>query len=136
MTESPAEELDDLDVDLDDVSREVEEIVETIRGADEGKLRLAIRYGGDDHEVVYVRDDIAAAFSEVELEERVETLVMKGLGDPAEEGALFDFGRLDATVRWYDAVVVAHFPVREWSGLVFTFERETESLDAIVEEYF
>jgi hypothetical protein len=136
MTDSPAEELDDIDEEIDDGSDEVGEVVEQVREADEGSLRLVARYGGDDHEVVCLRDDIEAQFSPEELEARVETLVMKGLGDPAEEGALFDFGRLDATVRWYDAVVVAHFPIREWSGLVFTFDRETDSLDDIVDEYF
>lgn len=136
MTDSPAEELDDIDDDLDDASDEVGAVVDHIRDADEGALRLVVRYGGDDHEAVYVRGDIADQFSETELEERIETLVMKGLGDPAQEGALYDFGGLDATVRWYDAVVVAHFPVREWSGLAFTFDRRTDSLDAIVDEYF
>jgi len=136
MTDAPTEELDDIEDDLDDASDEGREIVDGIRESDEGALRAAVRYGGDDHEVVYLRDDIAAQFSADELDERVETLVMKGLGDPAEEGALFDFGTLDATVRWYDAVVVAHFPVREWSGLLFTFDRESDSLDAIVDEYF
>jgi len=136
MTDSPAEELDDIDDDLDDASDEVGAVVDHIREADEGRLRLVVRYGGDDHETVYVREDIADQFSDLELDERVETLVMKGLGDPAQEGALYDFGDLDATVRWYDAVVVAHFPVREWSGLVFTFDRDTDSLDAIVDEYF
>ncbi|QPV61970.1 hypothetical protein I7X12_14580 [Halosimplex litoreum] len=136
MTDSPAEELDDIESDLADASDEGREIVDQIRESDEGALRAAVRYGGDDHEVVYIREDIEAQFSEAELDERVETLVMKGLGDPTEEGALFDFGGLDATVRWYDAVVVAHFPVREWSGLVFTFDRESDSLGDIVDEYF
>ncbi|WP_123538679.1 hypothetical protein [Halosimplex salinum] len=136
MTDTPAEELEDIDDDLEDVSEEVEAIVDHIQEGDEGRLRMAIKYGADDHETVYVRDDVADQFSEAELEERVETLVMKGLGDPAHEGALFDFGNLDATVRWYDAVVVAHFPVGEWSGLVFTFDRETESLDALVDQFF
>jgi hypothetical protein len=136
MTDSPAEELDDIESELADVSDEGREIVDQIRESDEGALRVAVRYGGDDHEIVYLREDIAAQFSAAELDERVETLVMKGLGDPAQEGALFDFGALDATVRWYDAVVVAHFPVREWSGLVFTFDRDSESLGDIVDEYF
>ncbi|QLH79756.1 hypothetical protein HZS55_21750 [Halosimplex rubrum] len=136
MTDSPDEELDDIESDLADASDEGREIVDGIRESDEGALRAAARYGGDDHEVVYLREDIAAQFTDAELEERVETLVMKGLGDPAQEGALFDFGTLDATVRWYDSVVVAHFPVREWSGLVFTFDRESQSLGDIVDEYF
>jgi len=136
MTDTPAENLDDIESDLGDVSQELSAIVDQVRSGDEGTLRLVVKYSGDDHEVVHVRDDIQAQFSETELDERVETLVMKGLGDPAQEGALFDFGTLDATVRWYDAVVVAHLPVREWSGLVFTFDRETESLDALVDEYF
>ena len=136
MTDSPAEELDDIDSDLDDVSDEVESIVDHIRSTDRGALRAAVRYGGDEYETLYVRDDIDAEFSDEEYDERVERLVMKGLSDPAEEGTLSDFGGLDATVRWYETVVVAHFPVREWSGLVFTFDRQIESLQALVDEYF
>ena len=136
MTDSPAEELDDIEPDLADASDEGREIVDQIRDSDEGALRAVVRYRGDGHDIVYLREDIEAQFSDAERDERVETLVMKGLGDPAEEGALFDFGGLDATVRWYDAVVVAHFPVREWSGLVFTFDRESESLADLVDEYF
>jgi len=136
MTDSPAEELDDIDSDLNDVSEEVESIVDSIRTRDRGALRAAVSYGGDEYETLYLREDIESQFSDEEYDERVETLVMKGLSDPAEEGALADFGGLDATVRWYDTVVVAHFPVREWSGLVFTFDRQTESLQALVDEYF
>jgi len=136
MTDTPAEDLDEIEADVDDGSDEVGEIVEQIRGDDDGRLRLVVRYDGDDHDVVYVREDIEAGFTPDELEERVETLVMKGLGDPSQEGALYDFGDLDATIRWYEAVVVAHFPIGEWSGLVFTLERETDSLDGLVERYF
>lgn len=136
MTDAPGDDLDEIDRDLDDLSEEVEDVVERILTADEGDLRLAIQYAGDDHEAIYVREDVAAAFSDAELEERVETLVMKGLGDPAREGALYDFGTLDATIRWYEAVVVAYFPVRDWSGLVFTFDREAESLQGIVDQHF
>jgi len=136
MTDSPAEELDDIEPDLADASDEGREIVDQIRDSDEGALRAVVRYRGDGHDIVYLREDIEAQFSDAERDERVETLVMKGLGDPAEEGALFDFGTLDATVRWYNSVVVAYFPVREWSGLIFTFDRESESLSDIVDEYF
>lgn len=136
MTGSPVEELDELDSDLDDASEEANAVVEHIREAEDGRLRLVGRYGGDEHDVVYVREDVEAQFEDGDLETAVETLVMKGLSDPTDEEPLHDFGSLDATVRWYDSVVVAHSPVREWSGLVFTFDRETVSLDAIVKASF
>jgi hypothetical protein len=78
---------------------------------------------------------VAETLSGPEREERAETLVMKGLSDPPQEGALFDFGTLDATLRFYDNVIVAHFPYREWSGLVFTLDRTEAPLVDLVDEH-
>jgi hypothetical protein len=45
-------------------------------------LRVVIRYEGDEHEIVYVRDGVAEMYSPEELEEKVKQLVVKGLSDP------------------------------------------------------
>lgn len=127
---------DEVSADLDDVASDTQALIDTILDGSGETVRMAIRYSGDDYEVEYLRDDIAAQFTDDELAERVKTLTFKGLGDPTEEGPLFDFGQLAATVRWYDDVVVAHFPVREWSGLIFTFDRVTDSLLDVADEHF
>lgn len=101
--------------------------VDTLRAQTDDSLRLVVRYEDDDHDVFYVRADVNERFDEVGeeslvLEDRVQTLVLKGLGDPLEEESLDEFGSLRATFRWFDDVVVAAYPTGEWSGVVATFD--------------
>ncbi|MFC7027445.1 hypothetical protein ACFQJ5_07350 [Halomicroarcula sp. GCM10025324] len=136
-TEEALEEVsDDVSGDAEDLDDEAKELVDAILDGSGDTVRMAIQYSGDEYDLLFVREDVEAQFSEAEMAERVKTLMFKGLGDPVEESALFDFGHLDATVRWYDSVVVASFPVREWSGLVFTFDRVTDSLLDLADEHF
>ncbi|WP_336001130.1 hypothetical protein [Halorientalis halophila] len=134
--DAPSDEIAEIDeADLDDVDDDVRVLIDDLRAESDASLRSAIRYTADDYEVLFLREDVAAALSIPEREERAEALVMKGLGDPPQEGALFDFGTLDATMRFYDNVLVAHFPYREWSGLVFTFDRTEAPLVDLVHEH-
>jgi hypothetical protein len=134
--DAPSDELAEIDEDdLDDVDDHVRDLIDDLREESDASLRSAIRYTADDYEVLFLREDVAETLSHPEREERAETLVMKGLGDPPQEGALFDFGTLDATMRFYDNVLVAHFPYREWSGLVFTFDRTEAPLVDLVGEH-
>ncbi len=142
MVETPSdppqdldEELTEFEDDLDDVDPEARDLIEALRDADDASLRLAAQYSGDDATLLFVSEAIDARYADHELEARVEALVVKGLGDPPREEQLHDFGRLDATVRWYDEVMVAHFPYREWSGLVFTFDRQASPLVDLAGDY-
>jgi RNA polymerase subunit RPABC4/transcription elongation factor Spt4 len=90
--------------------------------ADERALRLAVHFEGQAIEPLFVRDDVRAQFPPTELRQRLEELALKGLGDPQRDEPLYDFGTLDATIRWYDEVLVATFPTGEWSGLLFVFD--------------
>lgn len=129
-------EPDEIDRDVASLDDEVRALIDAILAEGDETLRLVVRYAGDDYEVVYARDDVTAGFTESELAARVETIVMQGLGDPDTEGALYDFGALDATIRWYDEAVVAHVPIGEWRGLVFTLDRTTESLVELAGRFF
>lgn len=142
MVETPPDPGQDLDErlgafeeDFDDIDEEIRDLIDRLREETDASLRLAIRYTGEDIHVVFVREDIHERYAAPELEERVEALVMKGLGDPPREESLFDFGELDATIRWYEGVLVAHFPYREWSGLVFTFDRQESPLVDLAQEF-
>jgi hypothetical protein len=129
------DELEEMASDLTDLDAEIRDLIEAVRGETEASLRLAVRYSGDDTGLLYIREDLQERYSEPELAERVDSLVMKGLGDPPREESLFDFGRLDATIRWYDEVLVATFHYREWSGLVFAFDREDSPLVDLAAEF-
>lgn len=122
-----------LDSDIDSLDENVRELIDTILADRDDALRVIVRYGGEDHEVVYARSDVTDGFTEAELATRVRTFIMQGLSEPEQDGPLYDFGELDAAVRWYDQAVVAHIPLGEWTGLVFTFDRTTESLVEIAQ---
>jgi hypothetical protein len=129
------EELTEYEGDLADVDEDVRGLVGALRDETDASLRLAVRYSGDDYDVLFARPDVSEQFTEPELETRVETLVFKGQGDPPTETALGDFGTLEAVMRWYEGVIVAHFPVREWSGLVFTFDRRESPIVDLANRY-
>lgn len=132
----PPADFDALDEsELDDVDGDVRDLIEDLRAESDASLRLAIRYTADDYEVLFAREDVADQFPGPELGQRVETLVMKGLGDPPQENTLFDFGSLESTLRFYDNALVAHFPYREWSGFVFTLDRTDAPLVDLVGEH-
>lgn len=102
----------------------VEELHENV----DASLRLAFRYEGEEYDLVHVSETVDAQYTDGELEERVKTLLMKALGDPPQEQALYDFGELNSTVRFFDEVIVAVFPDEEWSGVVVVFDREESPL--------
>lgn len=127
--------LADVGEDLEDevaaegaVDTPLGEFVSSLRSATDDSLRLVVRFSGEDHEVRYVRDDVRESHSEESFAERVRTLVLKGLGDPAHDDTLEDFGDLDATVRWFDEVVVATYPYGEWSGVIAVLDRRDAPL--------
>jgi hypothetical protein len=107
----------------DDETESLREFVRALRTESDESLRLVVRYRGDRQRLLYVRDDVEAETSADDLDERIRTLTLRGIGDSPRESVLDDFGTLEATLRWYDEVLVATFPYREWSGVIAVFER-------------
>ncbi|MBX0286173.1 hypothetical protein EGH22_07525 [Halomicroarcula sp. F28] len=132
---SDIDDLETIDEETPSMPAEARDLVEAIRDDTADTLQLAVRYSGEGYDIVYLRADIDEQFSDPELEEQVETLMLKGHGDPPQEGALFNFGSLNATMRFYDESLVVHFPTGEWTGLVFVLDQEAESLLDIVESH-
>lgn len=117
----------------------VRSLVESLRAGEcepsADAVRLIFRYEGDDRDVVHVRDDVDEAYTDPELEQRIETLAMKGLGDPPRQGALHEFGELRATVRWFDEAVCVYAPDDEWAGVMVVLDRTDLSTVESVLEY-
>ncbi|MFC7071360.1 hypothetical protein [Halobaculum lipolyticum] len=141
LTEELADPPSDLDEELDGAADElatldpeIRDLIEAVRD-DEGTLRVAVRYEGREIEPLFVRDDVRELFPPTELRQRMEELVLKGLGDPKRDAPLHDYGSLDATIRWYDEVLVASFPSGEWSGILFVFDRAEAPLVDLVGRY-
>lgn len=96
-------------------------------------LRLAVWYGGDDHELVYVRSDVREMYSPEEFEEKVKELVIEGLGSGGRDQFRM-LGEMNAVVRQFDQAVVLHFPIDEFTGLAVTFDGDSvPSIDTLVD---
>jgi len=107
-------------------------LVERYRTISPDGLRLAIRYEGERHDVVYVRDDVSEMYTPEELEEKVKQLVVDGLGDPPAQEQFRLYGDMNAVVRQFEHAVVLHFPVDEFTGLAVTFDSDmAPSLDTL-----
>jgi hypothetical protein len=125
-------DLDEIEAELsehaDDGSAPAGEFVASLREAADGDVRMVARYDGETSRLLFVRADLRERYTDAEKRERLEALVMHGLGDPTEESALADYGSLNATFRWYDDAVVATYPTGEWTGIVATFDRRASPL--------
>jgi hypothetical protein len=132
--ETAEAEVAEAAADAGDDDGPLSEFAAALRDATDESLRSVTRYDGERHELLYRRADLREATDPAAERERVETLVMKALGDVRKESTLDDYGPLQATVRYFEHVVVAVYPTGDWSGVVATFDREASPLvDAAVE---
>jgi hypothetical protein len=107
-------------------------LVERYRAITPDGLRLAMMYEGDEHEMIYVRDDVAEMYSPEELEEKVKQLAVEGLSAPPTQEQFRLFGDMRTVIREFDKAVVLHFPLDEFSGLAVTFDSDVApSLDTL-----
>jgi hypothetical protein len=129
MTDSLRDAEADIRADAgDDETEPLREFVRALRTQTDEAVRLVVRYQGDEHEILYARDDVRTEYGDAGLDERAEALSLRAIGDPPREAELDDLGTLEATLRWYDDALVATFPYREWSGVVAAFDREESAL--------
>lgn len=96
-------------------------------------LRLAVWYGGDDHELIYVRPEVREMYSPEEFEEKVKELVIEGLGSGGRDQFRM-LGEMNAVIREFDQAVILHFPIDEFTGLAVTFDGDSvPSIDTLVD---
>jgi hypothetical protein len=112
----------------------VDSLVERYEGAAPASLQVAVWYDGDEHELVYVRDDVREAYSPEELEEKVKQLVVEGISDPPTQEQFRLYGEMSVVVRRFESAVVFHFPLDEFAGVAVTFDRDTvPSIDSLAD---
>lgn len=134
-----SDSLRDVEADIredvgDHETEPLREFVRALRTQTDDSLRLVVRYQGDEHEVLYVREDVREQFGD-DLDQRAQSFALRSIGDPPRETEISGLGTLEATLRWYEGALVATFPYREWSGVVAVFERESSALvDAALDE--
>lgn len=78
-------------------------------------------YTDEEYELVYMREDVAAQYTEDELQAVIDDLRLEGLATPRQE-SLYVLGKLNCTVRCFNAGVVMHFPHDRTSGTVAVLE--------------
>jgi hypothetical protein len=134
-----SEPLRDVEADIredvgSDETEPLREFVRALRTQTDDALRLVVKYQGDEHEILYVRDDVHERFGDT-LDQRAQSFALRSIGDPPRETDIDGLGTLEATLRWYEEALVATFPYREWSGVVAVFDRESSALvDAALDE--
>lgn len=112
----------------------VNALVERYEGVAPDGLRLALWYEGDDHDLVYVRDDVIEMYSPEEFEEKVKQLVVEGLGDTPNQEQFRLYGELNVVIRRFERAVMLHFPIEEFTGVAVTFDSAAApSLDTLAE---
>jgi len=109
-------------------------LVERYRTITPDGLRLAIRYEGDEHEVVYAREDVVDTVSPEEFEEKVKQLAIEGHSDPPVQDSFREYGTMKTVVRQFENAVVLHFPIDEFTGLAVSVDANVApSLDTLVD---
>ncbi|MFB6219504.1 MAG: hypothetical protein ABEH77_10095 [Halobacteriaceae archaeon] len=100
-------------------------VVDDLARSVDADLRVAVEYHADEYDVLFVRDDVAAAYTDEEFDEHLKEFVMKGYDDAPRQPEFTRFGVLEATIRWFHDIVAVHVPLGEWDGYLFTFERDS-----------
>jgi len=129
MDETAEEVMDEVGDD------DLRDLVGALHEESEAEVRMLFHYDGEETVARFVREDVRELYPGEQLDDRMHTLMMKGLGDPPNQNKLHDYGDLEATVRLYEEVVVAYFPDDEWSGVIVVLERDRETfVDDILAE--
>lgn len=98
----------------------------------EDDLRSVVHYTSDDHEIVFVRDDIEGAYSPKEIESMVDNLRIENL-DRHQQEDIYVHGELNCSIRCFERGVVMHFPHRKTEGTVVGLDPQvTEDLYSFI----
>lgn len=109
-----------------------EDLLRFLRERTGESLRGAGRYDADGYEVLYVRQDLARATLDAEVERMVAHLRNESR---AREQRAFPYGELDGTVRSFEEAVVMHFPLPQERGVVVTLDPDVaQQLNAFMRE--
>lgn len=116
------------------IDDDFQQLVERYESVSPDGLRVAVHYEGDDHELVYVHEEVRETYSPEEFEEKVKQLVVEGLSDPPNQEHFRLFGEMNAVVRQFDEALMLHFPIDEFTGIAVTFDVDSApSLDTLAE---
>lgn len=85
-------------------------------------LRSVTRYGETDYEMIYLRENVEAIYTEAEFDEIFEDLRLEGWGrDTLEE--LFNAGMLECSIYGFEEAMMFHFVSNGFEGALVTYDR-------------
>lgn len=91
----------------------------------DGNLRSIVKYEQDHFEIVYLRDDVAEQYSDVELESAVDDSRMESLSAPMYEDTFAeDHGDLICMVKCFQNVVEMNFVLADGVGAAVALDEE------------
>lgn len=95
-------------------------------------LRSVASYHEKEHELQYLRDDIAESYSEDEINEVFHELVLSGIGRDYLEG-IFHAGRIECMILGFEEAVMFHFAADATSGRFVSIDRDVDlNLDEFI----
>jgi hypothetical protein len=97
-------------------------LVKFLEGQADDYLRGAIHYSEDGYESLYLRDDIAALYTDETMEELCEYYRQQSKVQNADEP--FSLGDCHCNVSFYDDALLFHFSQGDSIGTVVTLEPE------------
>lgn len=90
----------------------------------EKALRGVIHYDETDYEVAYLREDIAAQYSDEMIAAIAQDLRLVSFGKKGQEG-LYQHGTLNCIIQHSESATLIHFPYGEFTGTAFTIDQGT-----------
>ena len=89
------------------------------------KLRAVGRYDKEGYDALYIRDDVAAEFTQEDIEEIHHDMVLKGLGNQHIE-SLFNDEELECSIYQFEDSVRLHFVNNDYLGYYVSFDYDGE----------
>lgn len=90
-----------------------------------GELRSIIRYDPDTVEIEYIRDDVAAQYSEAELKDAIDESRLESLYAPVYGHAFSkDHGELQCMITCFENVIEMNFAVADGVGVAVAVDAE------------
>jgi hypothetical protein len=101
-------------------------LVDLLRDEVGDELRAVGRYDKEGYDVLYIREDVAAEFSQEDVEEIHHEMVLKGLGNQHIE-SLFNDEVLDCSIYQFEDSVRLHFVEDDYLGYYVSFDYDGDT---------
>lgn len=107
------------------VAKLASRLVDFFEERTDGNIRSIIAYGEDEHEVYYIRDDVAGQYDEAEFENSIEDTRLDSLSRPIYESTFSEeHGDLTCLVQAFENAVEMNFIIGDGRGVAVGLDAE------------